>query len=61
MATRISEARALINERLNNGLVEITAHEHEALEAAIEKLATLKVQHADVTKSTAPTGDTVPT
>ena len=60
MATRISDARAAINERLNNSLVEITAHEHEALDAAIQKLATLKVQHVELIEPTAPTGDTVP-
>jgi|HubBroStandDraft_6_1064221.scaffolds.fasta_scaffold287886_1 hypothetical protein len=59
MASRISDARAAINERLNS-LVQITPHEHEALDAAMQKLATLKVQHVDVTKPTAPTGDTVP-
>jgi hypothetical protein len=60
MAARISDARAAINERLNNSLVEITAHEHEALDAAVEKLATLKVQYVEVIKLAAPTGDTLP-
>jgi hypothetical protein len=58
MATRISDARAAINERLNS-LVKITAHEHEALDAAIQRLATLKVQHVDVIEPTAQAGDTV--
>jgi hypothetical protein len=59
IASRISDARAAINERLNS-LAEITPHEHEALDAAVQRLATLKVQHVDVTKPSAPTGDTVP-
>jgi hypothetical protein len=59
MALRISQARAAINERFNS-LVEITAHEREALDAAIQRLATLKVQHVDVIKPTTQTENTVP-
>ena len=59
MAIRISDARAAINER-RNSRVEITPLEHEALEAAVGKLATLKVQHVELIEPTAPTGDTVP-
>jgi hypothetical protein len=59
MAIQILNARAAINERLNS-LAEITPHEHEALDAAVQKLATLKVQHVEWIQPTAPTGDTVP-
>ena len=56
---RIADARAAINERLRSE-VEITPHEREALDAAVQKLATLKVQHVELIEPTAPTGDTVP-
>ena len=59
MANRISDARAAINERLNS-LAEISPHEREALNAAVQKLATLKVQHVELIKPTVPTGDTAP-
>ena len=59
MATRIANARTAINERLNS-LAEITPHEHEALDAAIQKLTILKVQQVELIEPTAPTGDTVP-
>ena len=59
MAIRIADARAAINERLDSR-VEITPLEHEALEAAVRKLATLKVQHVELIKPAAPTGDTAP-
>jgi hypothetical protein len=59
MALRISDARAAINERLNSH-IEITPHEREALDAAVQKLATLKVQHVELIEPTVPTGDTVP-
>ena len=59
MSPRISDARAAINERLSSKS-EITPHEREALDAAVQKLATLKVQHVELIESTAPTGDTVP-
>jgi hypothetical protein len=59
MAARISDARASINQRLNSH-VEITPHEREALDAAVQKLATLKVQHVELIEPIALTGDTVP-
>jgi hypothetical protein len=59
MATRISEAKAAINERLHS-LAELSPLEREALEAALQKLATLKVQHVELIKPTASTGDTAP-
>ena len=59
MAIRILNARAAINERLKS-LAEITSHEHEALDAAVQRLATLKAQHVEMIKPTVATGDTVP-
>lgn len=59
MAVRVSEAQAAINKRLNSH-VEITPHEREALDAAVQKLATLKVQHVELIEPIAPTGDTEP-
>jgi hypothetical protein len=59
MSYRITNARTAIQERLNSH-VEITSIEHEALEAAVQKLATLKVQHVDLIQPTVPTGDTAP-
>jgi hypothetical protein len=59
MSIQISDARAAIIERLNSR-VEITPHEREALDASVQKLATLKVQHVELFEPTAPTGDTVP-
>jgi hypothetical protein len=56
MTIRISKARAAINERLNSH-AEITPNEHEALDAAVQKLATLKVQHVDLIKPISSTGD----
>jgi hypothetical protein len=56
MTIRISKARAAINERLNSN-AEITPNEHEALDAAVQKLASLKVQQVDLIKPTAPTED----
>jgi hypothetical protein len=53
---RISHARAAINERLNSD-AEITSNELEALDAAVQKLATLKVQHVDLIEPIVPTGD----
>ena len=56
---RISKARAAIDERLNSR-VEITPNEHEAIDAAVQKLATLKVQHVELIQPAAPPGDTEP-
>jgi len=48
-------------ENTDSGIIAaIPSYEHEVLEAAREKLPTLKVQHVDVIKPTPPTGDTVP-
>ena len=58
MTIRISTARAAINARLNSH-VEITPSEREALDAAVQKLATLKVQHVDLIEPAAPAGDAV--
>ncbi len=59
MATRISEAKAAINER-RQSLAAISPLEEEALKTAIQKLETLIVQHVELIKPTAPTGDTAP-
>ena len=59
MSYRVTNARTAIHERMNSQ-VEITPSEHEALEAAVQKLATLKVQHVDLIQPTVPTGDTAP-
>jgi hypothetical protein len=56
MKIRISHARAAINERLNSHAA-ITSNEHEALNAAVEKLAILKVRHVDLIKPATPAGD----
>lgn len=56
---RISKARVVINERLNS-CAQITLNEHEAIDAAVQKLATLKVQQVELIPSTMPTGDTEP-
>jgi hypothetical protein len=56
---RISKARAAIDERLNSR-VEITPNEGEAIDAAVHKLATLKVQHLELIQPSMPTGDTEP-
>jgi hypothetical protein len=58
LTIRISNARAAIDERLNSH-AEITPSEHDALDAAVQKLATLKVQQVDLIKPTTPTGDAV--
>ena len=55
MTIRVAEARAAIYERLD-GHVEITPSEHEALDAAIQKLVTVKVQHVELIKPAAPSG-----
>jgi hypothetical protein len=57
MTLRISNARSAIHERLNS-LAKITPNEHEALDAAVQKLATLKVQHVDLIEPAAPAADT---
>jgi hypothetical protein len=59
ITNRISNAREAIDERLNSR-VDITPNEHEAMDAAVQKLATLKIQHVDLIQPTAATGDTEP-
>ena len=58
LTIRISNARAAIDERLNSH-AEITPSEHDALDAAMQRLATLKVQQVDLIKPTTPTEDAV--
>ena len=48
---------AAIDERLNSH-AEITPNEHEAIDAAVLKLANLKGQHVELIQPTMPTGDT---
>jgi hypothetical protein len=57
MIFKIADARAAILERLN-GPIEISRLEHEAIEAARMKLATLKVASIEVVKLTLSIGDT---
>jgi hypothetical protein len=59
MTIRISDARVAINER-RNSFVKITVLDQEAIKAAVQKLATMKVHHVELIKQTASTGDTVP-
>ena len=56
---RISKARVAINDRLNS-CAEITPNEHEAIDAAVQKLATLKFYRVELIQPTMPTGDTEP-
>ena len=55
MALPISDARAAITERLNSP-IEISRLEHESIEAAGQRLGTLKAEPVDVVRS-APTID----
>jgi hypothetical protein len=57
MPLKIAEARAAIAERLNNP-TEIAKLEREAIEAAQQKLTTLKVVRVDVVELPVTTGDT---
>ena len=57
MALRVADARAAITERLN-GPIEISGFEHEAIEAARLRLATLKAQPVEVVKLAPVAGDT---
>jgi len=56
MTLKIEDARAAILERLNSP-IGIGSLEHEAIEAARIKLATLKVTNVAVVKLTLPAGD----
>jgi hypothetical protein len=57
MTIKIADARAAIAARLS-GQVEISRLEHESIEAARLRLATLKAERVDVVKSALTTGDT---
>jgi hypothetical protein len=57
MTLKIADARAAITERLNSP-IEIGRFEHEGIEAARERLATLKAQRVEVVKLALSTGDT---
>jgi hypothetical protein len=53
----IADARAAITERLNSP-IEISRLEHEAIEAARQKLTTLKAKPVEVVKLALVAGDT---
>jgi hypothetical protein len=57
MTLKIAEARAAITERLNNP-IEIGKFEHEGIEAARQRLATLEAQRVEVVKLAVSNGDT---
>jgi hypothetical protein len=57
MTLKIAEARAAITERLSSA-VEIGRLEHEGIEAARQRLATLKAMPVEVVKLALTTGDT---
>jgi hypothetical protein len=57
MTLKIADARAAILARLNSP-IEISGLEHEAIDAARLKLATLKVASVEVVELAALTGDT---
>jgi hypothetical protein len=57
LTLNIADARAAITERLNSP-IEITRLEHEAIEAARQKLATLKAKPVEVVKLALVAGDT---
>jgi hypothetical protein len=57
MTLKIADARAAITERLNSP-IEIGRFEHEGIEAARQRLATLKAQRVEVVKLALSTGDT---
>ena len=57
MALRIADARAAITKRLNSS-IEIGKLEHESIEAARLRLATLKPQPVEVVKLALVAGDT---
>jgi len=57
LALNVAEARAAITERLN-GPMEVSRLEHEAIEAAQVKLATLKAKPVEVVKLALVAGDT---
>jgi hypothetical protein len=57
LTLNIADARAAITERLNSP-IEISSLEHEAIEAARLKLATLKAKPVEVVKLALVAGDT---
>jgi hypothetical protein len=57
LTLNIADARAAITERLNSP-IEISRLEHEAIEAARQKLATLKAKPIEVIKLALVAGDT---
>ena len=57
LTLNIADARAAITERLNSP-IEISRLEHEAIEAARQKLATLKAKPIEVVKWALVAGDT---
>jgi hypothetical protein len=57
LALNVAEARAAITERLN-GPMKVSRLEHEAIEAAQVKLATLKAKPVEVVKLALVAGDT---
>jgi hypothetical protein len=57
LTLNIADARAAITERLNSP-IEISRLEHEAIEAARQKLATLKAKPVEVIKLALVAGDT---
>jgi hypothetical protein len=56
MTLKIADARAAIAQRLNRPM-EITKLEHEAIEAARQRLTTLKVAQVDIVELPVTTGD----
>ena len=57
MTLKIADARAAITERLNSP-VEMGRLEHESIESARQRLATLKAKPLEVVKLALTTGDT---
>ena len=57
MTLRIADARAAITERLKSP-IEIGKFEHDGIEAARQRLATLTAQQVEVVKLALSTGDT---
>jgi hypothetical protein len=57
MTLKIAEARAAFTERLNSP-IEIGKFEHEGIEAARQRLATLEAQRVEVVKLAVSNGDT---
>jgi hypothetical protein len=58
LGVRIAEASAAIKERLNSPC-EIDKVEHEAIEAARQRLGNLKAEHVDIARSGPTEGNTL--